>query len=80
MVLLDLLLPGPGRSRPLLGLYTWWAVMQTLGFLAFFGDPLVGIVGGLVMVPLAWLAWRADLGRWRFALRPAARLAGLRRG
>jgi putative membrane protein len=80
MVLLELLLPGAGRSRPLLGLYTWWAVMQTLGFLVFFGDPLVGLVGGLLMLPLAWLSWRADLGRWRHVLRPAARLAGARRG
>lgn len=80
MVLLDRLLPEPGRSRPLLALYTWWAVMQTLGFLAFFGDPLVGVVGGLCMLPLAWFAWRADLGAWRLALPAVARLAGVRRG
>lgn len=78
MALLELLLPGAGRSRPLLGLYTWWAVMQTLGFLAFFGDPLVGLVGGALMLPLAWFAWRADLGRWGPLLRPAARLAARR--
>lgn len=58
MVALDRLLPGPGRSIPLLALYTWWAVMQTLGFLFFFGDPLVGVVGGLCMLPLVALAWR----------------------
>jgi putative membrane protein len=46
------------RSLPLLGLYTWWAVMETVGFLVFFGDPLVGVVGGVAMgVPTA-LAWR----------------------
>ena len=49
-------------SLPLLGLYTWWAVMETIGFLVFFGDPLVGVVGGVAMgVPTA-LAWRR-LGR-----------------
>jgi uncharacterized membrane protein len=61
MVLLDRLLPGPGRGATLLALYTWWAVMSALGFLAFFGDPLVGVVGGLCMLPLAGLAWRAEL-------------------
>jgi putative membrane protein len=61
MVVLDRLLPEPGRDPALLGLYSWWAVMSTLGFLAFFGDPLVGVVGGLCMLPLAALAWRAEL-------------------
>jgi uncharacterized membrane protein len=61
MVVLDRLLPRPGDSPALLGLYTWWAVMSTLGFLVFFGDPLVGVVGGLCMLPLAGLAWRAEL-------------------
>jgi putative membrane protein len=49
------------RSRPLLGLYTWWAVMETVGFVAFFGDPLVGVVGGLAMGLPAALAWRRFL-------------------
>lgn len=80
MVGLDRLLPDPGRSRLLLGLYTWWAVMQTLGFLVFFGDPLVGVAGGLAMLPLTWWAWRADLGRWGMLVAPTARLAGVRRG
>jgi putative membrane protein len=61
MVVLDRLLPRPGDSPALLVLYTWWAVMSTLGFLVFFGDPLVGLVGGLCMLPLAGLAWRAEL-------------------
>jgi uncharacterized membrane protein len=61
MVVLDRLLPGSGRGPALLGLYTWWAAMSTLGFLAFFGDPLVGVVGGACMLPLAGLAWRAEL-------------------
>ncbi len=80
LALLDRLLPGPGRSRPLLGLYTWWAVMQTLGFLVFFGDPLVGLVGGLCMVPLAWAAWRAELDRTSVALPLPSRPAGVRHG
>lgn len=62
LALLDRLLPEAGSSRPLLGLYAWWAVMQTLGFLVFFDDPLVGLVGGLCMLPLAVAAWRAELG------------------
>jgi putative membrane protein len=61
VAVLDRLLPGPGRSPALLALYTWWAVLSTLGFLAFFGDPVVGVVGGLCMLPLAALAWRAEL-------------------
>jgi hypothetical protein len=40
-------------------LYTWWAVMQTVGFVVFFGDPLVGVVGGVGMGVPAALAWRA---------------------
>ena len=35
--------------------------LSTLGFLVFFGDPLVGVVGGVCMLPLAALAWRAEL-------------------
>jgi len=61
MVVLDRLLPEPGGDPALLGLYAWWAVMSTLGFLVFFGDPLVGVVGGLCMLPLAALAWREEL-------------------
>ena len=61
MAVLDRLLPRPGGSPALLAVYTWWAVLSTLGFLAFFGDPLVGVVGGLGMLSLAGLAWRAEL-------------------
>ena len=80
MLLLDRLLPGPGRSTPLVALYGWWAVMQTLGFLAFFGDPVVGVVGGACMLPLAWLAWRAP--RRPGGRRPASApgMAGASRG
>jgi uncharacterized membrane protein len=58
---LDRLLPDPGGDPRLLALYSWWAVMSTLGFLVFFGDPVVGVVGGLCMLPLAALAWREQL-------------------
>ena len=46
--------PSPG----LLWLYTWWAVMSTIGFVAFFGEPLVGLVGGLGMGAVTALAWQ----------------------
>ncbi len=61
MVVLDRLLPRRGDQTALLALYSWWAVLSTLGFLVFFGDPLVGVVGGLCMLPLAGLAWREEL-------------------
>jgi putative membrane protein len=53
MLLLDRLLPDPPGDWALVGLYLWWGVMSTVGFLFFFGDPLVGVVGGLCMLPLA---------------------------
>jgi uncharacterized membrane protein len=56
MVVFAALLDPPG-SWGLVGLYTWMAWMETVGFVAFFGDPLVGLVGGVVMIPLAAAAW-----------------------
>lgn len=44
-------------SMPLVCLYTWWAVMNTIGFLVFFGEPLVGVVGGVGMGSITALAW-----------------------
>jgi uncharacterized membrane protein len=44
--------PSPDRPDPdraLVGVYAWMAVMQTLGFALFFGDPLVSAVGGTAM-------------------------------
>ncbi len=41
-------------------LYTWWAMMNTIGFLVFFGEPLVGVVGGIGMGAVTAVAWR----RW----------------
>jgi putative membrane protein len=56
----DRILGGSGvrRSLPLLGLYTWWAVMETVGFLFFFHDALVALVGGIAMGVPTVLAWR----------------------
>ncbi len=61
MVALDRLLPAPGRSRLLLALYAWWGFSEALAFVVFFGDPVVGVVGGAAMLGLAALAWRASL-------------------
>ncbi len=58
MVVLDRLLPPPGGGLPLLALYAWWGVSEALAFLVFFGDPLVGVVGGVAMLVPAALAWR----------------------
>jgi putative membrane protein len=60
MVVLDRLLPLPGRSLPLLALYTWWGLSEALAFVVFFGDPLVGLIGGAAMLGLAALAWRTE--------------------
>ena len=49
-----------GDTRPLLALYTWWGFSEALAFLVFFGDPVVGLVGGGAMLGLAALAWRGD--------------------
>jgi len=58
MALLARVLPGTARSLALLGLFTWMAVMETVGFVVFFGDPLVGLVGGAATLPLVVVAWR----------------------
>jgi len=53
MAVLELLVPPRGRGdRALVGVYGWMAVMETVGFAAFFDDPLVAAVGGGAMVPL----------------------------
>lgn len=53
MALLDRLEPPSAASGPpvhaLLGLYAWTWVMETIGFVVFFGDPLVGAAGGVAM-------------------------------
>lgn len=60
------LLPVDAGERPEPGLvaaYAWMAVMSTLGFAAFFGDPLVAAAGGVAMVPAAVVAARRT---WRW--------------
>lgn len=58
MAALDRLLPDPPGALPLVALYAWWTVMSAVGFLFFFGDPLVGLVGGLSMGAFAYPALR----------------------
>lgn len=63
MGLFAALVPSGARSLPLLGIYAWTAVMETIGFLFFFDDPLVGVVGGVCMgLPLAAALRRTGLG------------------
>lgn len=50
-------LAGSESSIPLVVVYTWVAVMQTIGFLVFFGNAFVGICGGLAMLPFVGVAW-----------------------
>ncbi len=45
-------------STSLVALYSWWAVMNTVGFIVFFDKPFVGVVGGLAMCSVAVAAWR----------------------
>lgn len=70
MTALEVLLP-PNASETesnaadpvLVGEYATMAVMETVGFAAFFRDRLVAVVGGVAMVPIAAIAlgrlWRA---------------------
>jgi putative membrane protein len=59
MILLESVLPPAEAADPAaVALYAWMAVMQTLGFALFFRDPLVAVVGGLAMLPLAVVAAR----------------------
>ncbi len=77
MAALDVLLP-PGEPDPaLVGEYGWMAVMQTLGFAAFFGDPLVAAVGGAAMLPPAVVA-AAHLRLWSHFDWPVARSVAAR--
>jgi uncharacterized membrane protein len=63
MAALDISLPQKDSAdNALVGEYAWMSVMQTLGFAAFFKDPLVAAVGGTAMLPPAmialWKQWR----------------------
>lgn len=60
MALFEALLP-PERRDPdarLVGQYGYMSVMQTLGFAKYFRDPLVAVVGGAGMLPIAAVAVR----------------------
>ena len=64
MTMLEATLPaGDTADMALVGEYSWMAVMQTLGFAAFFNDPMVAAVGGSAMLPPAILALRKVLTR-----------------
>ncbi len=58
---LDRIRPEVPPSVPLVWLYTWWTVMSTIGFLVFFGEPVVGLVGGLAMGAITALAWTREV-------------------
>ena len=59
MAALEASLPADEQADPaLVGEYAWMAVMQTLGFAAFFRDGVVAVVGGAAMVPPALAAVR----------------------
>lgn len=64
MALLELALPvGADADPALVGEYGWMAAMQTLGFAAFFHDPLVAAVGGTAMLPPAIVALNRTMRR-----------------
>jgi putative membrane protein len=53
MAVLDVVVP-PSRPHPaLVAEYAGMAVMETVGFAAFFGDRVVAAAGGAAMLPLA---------------------------
>lgn len=75
MALLEVLLP-PDEEPPdpyLVGGYAYMGAMETVGFAAFFRDPLVALVGGAGMLPVAGQAVRRLLD-WRH-WRPGGRVA-----
>lgn len=56
MALLEVALPPQQPEPALVAIYTFVAVMATLGHAVFFDDRLVASVGGLSMLPLALAA------------------------
>ena len=57
MALLEAALPpsdNPGDADgALVGEYAYMGVMETVGFARYFRDPVVAVVGGLGMLPIA---------------------------
>ncbi len=81
LVVVDLIAPvGPPTPSglPLVAVYSWWAVMETIGFVAFFGDATVGLVGGLAMGAPTLLVWRRLASR-RWSRPAVPRVPGRRR-
>lgn len=60
MALLEVALPPADDPRSadgvLVGTYTYMGVMETIGFARYFRDPVVAIVGGIGMLPIATAA------------------------
>jgi uncharacterized membrane protein len=50
----DDLVPGTKSSDPhLVGTYGYMAAMETVGFARYFRDPVVAVIGGAAMIPVA---------------------------
>ena len=66
MALLEVLLPADEQLPDpyLVGGYAYMATMETVGFAAFFRDPVVALAGGAAMLPIAGQAIRRLLD-WR---------------
>ena len=66
MALLEAALPPADEPRDadgaLVGGYAYMGVMETIGFARYFRDPVVAIVGGLGMLPIAAAAVMRKLG------------------
>ena len=57
LALVDWLRPDVAPDLAAFGLYAWWAVMDTIGFAVFFGEPFVALVGGIGMGTITAVAW-----------------------
>lgn len=66
------LVPTLSGDRPLTCVYALMCAMEALGFVAFFGDPFVGLVGASVTGPLCVAAL---LQRTEHAARPVVRVS-----
>jgi putative membrane protein len=66
MALLEVALPPAEAARDadgaLVGEYAYMGVMETIGFAKYFRDPVVAVVGGLGMLPIAAAAVARKLG------------------
>jgi uncharacterized membrane protein len=66
MALLEAVLPPTAEPTDadgaLVGEYAYMGVMETIGFARYFRDPVVAVVGGLGMLPLAAVAVTRKLG------------------